>query len=253
MGLKFFWGMPTAFLESAFAWGNRTDMLRRRGAFPASGGPSKGKDQFPSWSWAGWTGSGHSKLNTQTLTTEPLGLEFYRVSEDGRTVQQLKQAVRFNHDVDLLAEGSSIPDRSSRIKSVSRANLPADPSVSLSSVLCFWTGSTHVKITHRSSDGAVSGGDYDALGWETTMTQGTRDIRVSWSHIPSLEQADKVEVIAIAQNRGDWDNGHIENGAIGVMVISWEGGVAFRNGIAWIAIRDWVSLRNRRWKLIVLG
>jgi hypothetical protein len=72
MGLQFFWGMPTAFLESALAWGNRTDRLRRRGAFPASDGSNKGQDQFPSWSWTGWTGSGHSKLNTQTLTTSSL-------------------------------------------------------------------------------------------------------------------------------------------------------------------------------------
>ena len=48
MGLKFFWGMPTAFLESALAWGNRTDRLRRRGAFPASDDPNKGKNHFPS-------------------------------------------------------------------------------------------------------------------------------------------------------------------------------------------------------------
>lgn len=253
MGLKFFWGMPIAFLESALAWGNRARKLRRRSGFAAPDGSSKGMDPFPSWSWVGWTGSGRGKLNNQNLTTEPLGLEFYRVSEDGRTVQQLKQAVRFNHDVDLLAEGSSIPDRSSRPSNVSPENLPAESSVGLSSVLCFWTGSTHVKIKHHSSEGAVSGGDYDPLGWEMTMTQGTNDIQVSWSHIPSLKQEDEVEVIAIAQNRGDWDNGHIENGAIGIMVISWEGGVAFRNGVAWIAIRDWVSLRDRRWRLIVLG
>jgi hypothetical protein len=254
MGLKFFWGMPTAFLESALAWGSRTHGMRRRSGFPVPDGSPKGKGQFPSWSWVGWTGGGHSKLNNQNLTTEPLGLEFYQVSDDGRTVQQLKQAVRFNHNVDLLAEGSSIPDRSSRTTYVSPANLPTDPSVSLSLVLCFWTGSTYVKIKRHSREGVASGGDYDPLGWEMTMTQGTNDIQVSWSQIPSLKRADEVvEVIAIAQNRGDWDNGHIENGAIGIMVISWEGGVAFRNGVAWIAIRDWVSLRDRRWKLIVLG
>lgn len=248
MGLKFFWGMPTSFVESALAWGSRTPGLRRRSGFPAPDGSSKGKDQFPSWSWISWTGSGHSKLNSQNLTTEPLGLEFYRVSGDGRTVKRLKQVVRFNHDIDLVAKGSSIPNRSSRINDVSPANLPADPSVSLSLVLCFWTGSTLVKIKHHSSEGVVSGGGYDPLGLEMTMTQGTNDILVSWSHIPSLIQADEVEVIAIAQTQGNSDKV-----AIGVMVISWERGVAFRNGFAWMTTRDWVSLRDRRWRLIVLG
>jgi hypothetical protein len=253
MALKFFWGMPIAFLESALAWGNRSHALRRRhGVQTLSDSSPRGGSQFPSWSWVGWTGDGQAKLDNQKLTTEPLGLEFYCVSEDGTTMQDLKQAVGFNREVDLLAEGSSIPDRSSRPRKVLREDLPTDPPVSLSLVLCFWTMSAHLDVI-RLSDNGLTVAYSEPLDWEMAMSDGDHNIHVSWFHIPSLKQGDNVEVVAVAQNRGDWDHGHIANGAIGIMIISWLGGFAFREGFAWIPIRSWTSLRNRKWRLIVLG
>lgn len=43
------------------------------------------------------------------------------------------------------------------------------------------------------------------------------------------------------------------NGAIGVLLISRTSGIASREGLAWIAIRDWIVLEHRSWELIVLG
>ena len=167
-------------------------------------------------------------------------------------MQDLKQAVGFNREVDLLAEGSSIPDRSSRPRKVLREDLPTDPPVSLSLVLCFWTMSAHLDVI-RLSDNGLTVAYSEPLDWEMAMSDGDHNIHVSWFHIPSLKQGGDVEVVAVAQNRGDWDNGHIANGAIGIMIISWQGGIAFREGFAWIPIRSWTSLRNRKWRLIVLS
>ena len=241
-GEMFFWGMPTGFLESAVAWGHPTPSLRRRCGIQDMNGSSQGNAQFPSWSWVGWTSDGNSKLDNQHLTTEPLGLHFYNVSEDGATVRPLRQRMDFNAQIDLLVEGSNIPDRLTRPSKISIEDLPADPLVALSSVLCFWTTST-----------TVSCGDHDPNSWEMTLSQDGRDVQVSWSQIPSLQPGNNVEIIALAQNRGEWDHGHVANGAIGVMVISWRRGVAFREGFAWIAIRDWTALKYRTWKLIVLA
>lgn len=249
---EFFLGMPTAFLESALAWGHQSHKLRRR-----RGGQKSGNNQFPSWSWVGWTGDGQTKLTNQNLTTEALGLRFYRVIEDGKTLTGLDQAVKFNQNVDLLVEGSNLPDRSSRPYEVSIQDLPADGSINLTSTLCFWTVSTRLDLTSRSSGGNLMSADFDPLASEFALSQGPHSpIQVSWSHIsPSLKQGDKVEVIAVAQNRGVWDYGHIANGAIGIMFISWDasGVTASREGFAWMAIRDWTALRDRTWKLIILG
>ncbi|KAF7596996.1 hypothetical protein BBP40_011362 [Aspergillus hancockii] len=260
MGETFFWGMPTAFLESALAWGHQNPGLRRRHGVQAlsdnHGPPSD--SQFPSWSWVGWTSDGQTKLANQNLTTEALGLQFSRISEDGKTMVAFEQATKFNHEIDLLVEGSAIPDRSSRPYKVSIDDLPTDPSISLSSVLCFWTVSTHLTITsHQPVDDSIMPGTYDPLTWDFGLSQSSGStIRVSWSHVaPALKQGDQVELIAVAQNRGSWDAGHIANGAIGVMIISLDASraIASREGFAWIAIRDWTALTNRRWKLVLLG
>ncbi|KAE8357594.1 heterokaryon incompatibility protein-domain-containing protein [Aspergillus caelatus] len=253
IGETFFWGMPTAFLESALAWGHRSHALRRRHGVQAL---SQAQSQFPSWSWVGWTSDGQTKLANQNLTMEALGLRFYRVSEDGSTMIEMRQNAKFNNEVDLLVEGSRISDRSSRPHNVSMADLPTNPSISLSSLLCFWSASARLTVTSRHSAVDTSE-DPDASTWEATLSQGSDSIiQVSWSHIAqSLKPGDTVELVAVAQNRGSWDAGHIDNGAIGVMLISWDsnGGMATREGFAWIAIRDWTSLRDREWKLIVLG
>ncbi|OGM48291.1 hypothetical protein ABOM_002217 [Aspergillus bombycis] len=254
IGETFFWGMPTAFLESALAWGHRSHALRRRrGVQTLAQDPS----QFPSWSWVGWTSDGQTKLANQNLTMEALGLRFYRVSDDGKATTELRQNAKFNSEVDLLVEGSTLPDRSSRPHDVTMKDLPADLEISLSSLLCFWTASARLTVTSRhSADDAVSA-DPDSSTWEVTLSQGSDSvIQVSWSHVaPLLKLGDTVELVAVAQNRGSWDAGHIDNGAIGVMLISWDskGAIATREGFAWIAIRDWTSLREREWRLIVLG
>ncbi|KAE8135186.1 heterokaryon incompatibility protein-domain-containing protein [Aspergillus pseudotamarii] len=253
IGETFFWGMPTAFLESALAWGHRSHALRRRHGVQTL---SQAQSQFPSWSWVGWTSDGQTKLANQNLTMEALGLRFYRGSEDGSTMIEMKQNAKFNNEVDLLVEGSKLPDRSSRPHNVSMAELPTNPSISLSSLLCFWSASARLTVTSRHSAVDTSE-DLDSNTWEATLSQGSDSIiQVSWSHIaPSLKPGDTVELVAVAQNRGSWDAGHIDNGAIGAMLISWDakGGIATREGFAWIAIRDWTSLRDREWKLIVLG
>jgi hypothetical protein len=256
MGESFFWGMPTAFLESALAWGHRSPGLRRRHGVQTSCDQHNSpiQSQFPSWSWVGWTSDGQTKLANQNLTTEALGLQFYRVSDDGATMVELKQAARFNVDIDLLVEGSALPERASRPYKVSIDDLPENPSISLSTALCFWTVSACLVITSsHSGDDLIS----DSLTWDLALSDGSGStIKVSWSHnAPSLKQGDPVELIAVAQNRGSWDAGHIANGAIGVMAISWDASssIATREGFAWIAIRDWTALNDRRWKRIVLG
>jgi hypothetical protein len=257
MGETFFWGMPTAFLESALAWGHRNPGLRRRHGV-----------QFPSWSWVGWTSDGQTKLANQALTTEALGLRFYRVSDDEQTMIELMQAVKSNQDVDLLVDGSVLPDRSSRPYEVSMEDLdlPADDSINLnlSSLLCFWTVSVCLTVIRTRSDdnGNLMSCDDERVQsddtWEVTLSQGSGSsdtVKVSWSHnAPSLKEDDLIELVAVAQNRGSWDAGHIANGAIGIMAISRDArNIATRKGFAWIAIRDWMALRDRRWELIVLG
>ncbi|KNG90334.1 hypothetical protein ANOM_001428 [Aspergillus nomiae NRRL 13137] len=254
IGETFFWGMPTAFLESALAWGHRSHALRRRRGVQTL---SQHESQFPSWSWVGWTSDGQTKLANQNLTMEALGLRFYRVSDDGKATMEMRQNAKFNSEVDLLVEGSALPDRSSRPHDVSMKDLPADVSVSLSSLLCFWTASARLTVTSRHSPDEAMPADPGSSTWEVTLSQGSDSlIQVSWSHIaPSLKPGDTVELVAVAQNRGSWDAGHIDNGAIGVMLISWDskGVIATREGFAWVAIRDWTSLRDREWRLIVLA
>ncbi|KAE8149932.1 heterokaryon incompatibility protein-domain-containing protein [Aspergillus avenaceus] len=255
LGECFFWGMPTAYLESAIAWGHQNHQLRRRygGQAPSD---KYDKDRFPSWSWVGWTSDGQTKLANQPLTMESLGIRFYRVSHDGKTTIELIQAVKCNQEIDLLIEGSNLPDRSSRPYHVSIEDLPTNALINLSSILCFWTAAAHLQVVARSSgEGSVSD-EYDPSTWELTLSERSGSIlQVSWSHIaPSLKEGDTVEVIAVAQNRGTWDSGHIANGAIGVMVISRDadGRFATREGFAWIAIRDWTALSDRQWRLIML-
>ncbi|OAT14339.1 hypothetical protein BDBG_09396 [Blastomyces gilchristii SLH14081] len=247
----FFWGMPSAFLESALAWGHRSHKLRRRQGLQASGISTGDNNQFPSWSWVGWTSDGQTKLANQPLTTESLGIRFYRVAENGKSLVELKQATQFNDTVDLLSDGSKISDRTSRPYKVSLDDLSADTSANLQSVLCFWSASAHLEVTSWSASG-----DSASDSQEIALSQGPDSTtHVSWAHLASsLKQGDKVEVIAVAQNRGSWDSGHIANGAIGVMVISWDAGgaTAIREGFAWMAIRAWTALKDRKWKLIIL-
>lgn len=259
MNLQFFWGMPTSFLESALAWGNRTHALRRRLGAAVPKGHLQPLTQFPSWSWTGWMGDDLTKIDNQNLTMEPLGLDFYRVSDDGHTMQRLPQELTFNATVDLLRSGSLIEHHTSRVTSVTIMDLPrSTPPSILPGLLCFWTASTYVEIA-RSSTGQhnTPRNPGDQMDWTITMSQGgDNPIEVSWFHIPQVNPSglnDKVEIIAIAQNRGNWDGGHVDNGAIGVMLIDWKDGIAYRRGFAWIAIRDWTALNNRTWKLICLG
>lgn len=255
-GRKFLWGLPTAFLESTLAWGSRIHRLRRRKGNELSILSAHGKDWFPSWSWAGWTGGASAKLDCQNLTTEPLGLEFYRVEKDEATAVLLEQAKRGNTKIDLLAEGSDILPRQSRPHKVIidvNQKFPINHSL----LLCFWTAS--VVLAMKSFYPASMPGNELRPEWRLHSNHTVRDINASWAHLPDFcramgsPQDIPVEAIAIAQNRGDWDGGHVANGAIGVMIITWEEGVAFRRGFAWIAIRDWTSLKDRTWRLITLA
>ncbi|KAF9891588.1 hypothetical protein FE257_003599 [Aspergillus nanangensis] len=257
-GEKFFWGMPAAFLESALAWGHQNHALRRRHGIQLLHDSvfSGDKDEFPSWSWVGWTSDGEAKLANQNLTTEGLGLRFFCVAEDQTTMVEFEQATKWNREIDLLVQGSGLPSRGARMSEVLLEEISMNPRDTLSSALCFWTVCTHVTIKTLVSVSDSTSLSRDLLPWEVAFSQGSSStIQVSWSHLPSwLKEGDSVEIAAIAQNRGDWDSGHIENGAIGVMLISREDGKVSvaREGFAWIAIRDWTALSRREWKLIVL-
>lgn len=257
MSLEFFWGLPSAFLESALSWGNRSLTLRPQGRFSTTNPQANNQGSFPTWSWVAWKGDGSARINNQNLTMEPLGIDFYRVSDDGKKVKHIKQIGMFNRKVDLLARGSSIPDRSSRATKVSPDVLPTSTitNSSVSSLLCFWTAATHVTIALEDCPASLGSRVGDDSGWSMKISQGAKGMEASWFHVPAIGSGEKklVEIIAIAQNRGDWDGGHINNGAIGVMVISRKDGIAHREGFAWIAILDWCALEDRTWKLIFLG
>ncbi|KAL9617163.1 MAG: hypothetical protein Q9160_008017 [Pyrenula sp. 1 TL-2023] len=265
-GQPFFWGMPTAFLESTLAWGSRNYSLRRRNGNELSIHEARKANWFPSWSWAGWTSSGNGKLDNQKLNTEPLGLEFH-CFDAAITIKKLGQAMQCNSETDLLAEGSDIPGRESRPHTISREDLAEHLPINHSLLLCFWTASVALTFSKTSTFNEpaaplVSINDtLSATEPRLQLHQGNKRINASWFQCPNfiieLNQQERptvnVEIIAIAQNRGDWDGHHIDNGAIGVMVITWERGVAFRGGFAWIAIRDWTALKDRTWKLITLA
>ncbi|KAK5087299.1 hypothetical protein LTR70_007242 [Exophiala xenobiotica] len=237
---QFYWGLSCAYLESALAWGHPFEhkLNRRQG-------------DFPSWSWTGWIGDGSGKLNNQNLHMQRVGLEFYRFVGNEAEPERLKQSGNQDSEHDLLAEGSHIPVRGQRCTAVTKHALLPDLFNISYRLLAFWTACATLKV-EQTSPLSTRPGTPDAFEWETIMTQGERGIRVSWSQMPLLHNEDEMEVIAVAQNRGNWDGGHIANGAIGVMVVSWQGGVAHREGLAWIAIRDWTSLAKRSWKLVVL-
>jgi len=237
---QFYCGLPCAYLESALAWGHPFEhKLKRR------------QGDFPSWSWTGWVGDGTGKLNNQSLHMQRVGLEFYRFVDKEAEPERLKQSGTQDLEYDLLAEGSHIPARGQRCTAVTKYDLLPDLFTRSYRLLAFWTACATLKVK-RTSPLSTRHGSRDAFEWETIMAQGDLDIRVSWSQMPLLHNEDEIEVIAVAQNRGNWDGGHIANGAIGVMVLSWLGGVAHREGFAWIAIRDWTSLAGRSWKLVVL-
>lgn len=264
-GQPFFWGMPTGFMESTLAWGSRSHSLKRRWGNELSIHEARKGNWFPSWSWAGWTSGVNAKLDNQKLNTEPLGLEFYRLENDIH-IKELDQIMQCSSETDLLAEGSGIHRRESRPRKISRENLPQYLPIDHSLLLCFWTVSVTLTFTTSSTNSEPASPSM-SVGEALTATephlqlyQGNQRINTSWFHLPDfiaeMDQHDlpmSVEVIAIAQNRGDWDNHHVANGAIGVMVITWEEGVAFRRGFAWVAIRDWTALKSRTWKLVTLA
>ncbi|KAK5953292.1 hypothetical protein OHC33_005860 [Knufia fluminis] len=237
---QFCWGLPCAYLESALAWGHPFEhkLKRRHG-------------DFPSWSWTGWVGDGTGKLSNQNLHMQRLGLEFYHFVGGKAEAERLKQSGKQDSEHDLLAEGSDILARGQRHTAVTERDLPSDLFNRSYRLLAFWTACATLKVS-QNSPLSTRPDSRDAFEWETIMIQGDRDIRVSWSQMPLLHNKDEIEVIAVAQNRGNWDGGHIANGAIGVMVVSWLGGAAYREGFAWIAIRDWTSLARRSWKLLFL-
>ena len=253
-GHSFIWGMPSGFLESTMAWGSQTHSLRRRIGNNLTVGAMKEDHWLPSWSWAGWTCGPHGKLHNQNLTTEALGIQFYHYA-DGKHLRQLEQVAGCNPGVDLVAKGSQIPGRQQRPSRVSTEDVPKDLDVSLPALLFFWTAvvTLTVKLQPGASEGEESG------QWELYLSRDGHDIQASWFQVPDLpspahaKQGIDMEAIAVAQNRGEHDGGHIANGAIGIMFIDRDAGIAFWRGFAWIAIRDWIALESRRWRLIILG
>ena len=253
MNIDFFWGLPACCMESSLSWGNRTSNLRRRRNTGTADGSST-EVYGPSWSWASWIGDGSVKLDTQNLVMQRLGIDFYYLSKDSSHVLHAQQKGSQVGKVDLLAEGSIISKKTCRQTIVVQADIPKNvPYEALHSLLFFWTAIATVELCW------VGASDHSSER-HLSLIHDQREIRVSWSHFPSADVGGplhgprkKVEIIAVSQNRGDFDGGHLMNGAIGIMLISRTSNVAHREGLAWMAIQDWISLKGRVWNLIVLG
>lgn len=173
MRIDFYWGLPCCCLESALSWGNRTLGLRRRQDSPHTGASVVNSGTFgPSWSWASWIGDGSTKLDTQNLIMQRLGIEFYRLSDDASRMIHLQQRGSPVGEVDLLVNGSQMPSRDRRVSSVSLKDVPRKvPRESLSSLLFFWTASTFVDLVYADDSDIRSVYQTSAisLNWNITI------------------------------------------------------------------------------------
>lgn len=273
---SFFWGMPTAYLESALAWGHPSPKLRRR------------RGCFPSWSWCGWVDEGNAKIQNQNLQMEPLGLQFFKIDTARQELVPLEQKMTPSLLHDLLVEGSGIPRREERPTQIRFEDVAEHtltyPQPQL--FLCFWTASAVLEVREPPQSAAAAAAattnnqttrPHTNDRWPTTIFQGPTAINLSWAQAPNTPPPsqphthNKIKVIAIAQNRGLWDGGHTANGAIGVMLLSppqaqpavgigtsrtvgvaAAATAAERCGFAWMAIRDWIGISAKRWELVVL-
>jgi hypothetical protein len=86
-----------------------------------------------------------------------------------------------------------------------------------------------------------------------SMKPELRYPQFDWSeHIPDIERPGKrwaTEADFVVIGRSVHDPGHY----LRTLIVSWSQGKASRIGCAWISESDWVKLKNREWKKVVLA
>ena len=236
----FLWGLPESILDRALLWDYH---LKTRANYGLDN--PRRRHQFPSWSWASWSGVTFYDGNHLTLKST---VSWYKVSINGdlcpienskmkRTEQD--RADNANSVQRWTPQGFQVDHHI--LPSCKRARIPDELYTGL---LVFWTTTAKLKITPTEASLADLQSPY--LEISVLNDDGVRINRRfliiprSWWKNDSYYYAD---FISIAQT----------NENVFLMLIDWNGDFAFRVGIVAVTRSDWQKFSNRIWKLILLG
>lgn len=243
---KFFWAMPLTYFGDALAW-KGTDNLQRNTSKQSQAG-ANGKIvavPFPSWAWVGWIGENEIHLRDSWDGQEQL-IIFYRLNEEGSNLEILNQSKPPAEDLRCAVEEPaetlfpSSFDRSNTVVTIEQlpSHVLSSPLAAL--IICFWSSTASLNLCREASSVA---GRADPV----RLTQAGREVtRTYFSSWPTMQPGESKSYEFVVVKRGK------EDMQFHVLLIEWENGVAYRQGVAIIAERYWEELETE-WKLIILG
>ena len=240
----FLWGLPESILDRALLWDYH---LKTRANYRANyvlDNPRR-RHQFPSWSWASWSGATVYDSNNFTLKST---VSWYKLSING-DLCPIENSKMKRTEQDGADKADSVQRWTPQGFQVDHHILPSYelarvPDELYTGLLVFWTTTAKLKITPTEASLADLQSPY--LDFSVLNDDGVPINRRffiiprSWWKNDSHYYAD---FIVIAQSD--------EN--VFLMLIDWNGDFAFRVGIVEVTRSDWQKFSNRIWKLILLG
>ena len=239
-GDRFFWGLPQSQFSRGLSW-TLMGRHKRHDTRVRIEGPNSTVQEvpFPSWSWAAWETLG--VLPTIGFRGESQPVVDFWVSDDTGTIVPVAESgthgdwpeayhtiYRFPR-LDNGRESFIVPEE--MIQSATKPRL---------GLLYFWSSVATLELgSHKEL--------IDDLTW-TFMCSMSECVEMEdlWKRKQKDENSKIfIDFVVVAERP--------EEDSLNLLAVEWQQGIAYRLGSVIIKKRDWLSLENREWKLVILG
>lgn len=235
----FLWHLPLSFFTGALQWGFFGIQKRRRldlHLFEQSDGTIE-KHRLPSWSWIGWVGKASIRGLSRDLELHTAVLSLYTVDTKGnfQPIQGPKSPSIRHRPTHRLWKGTE--------KTPLAENIPQHllSSAEARIALCFWSSLAELSVYQ-----GVASFESSECVYETNTNL---KFYIAWEQVPSNLSNTKNTYTAIVI--GATGIMYENNEWLKVMLVSFDRGIAFREGMLNMWEEDWLKL-DRTWKQITL-
>lgn len=227
---RYIWGLPGSQFSYAMTWHFLGRCSRNGIHVPIFGSDGTKEDvPVPSWSWSAWScDSLQFNLIPGEVGVQPV-IEFYIVDSSHQLVQIAERPWQDFHGEDLRSVWLEKKD--------DQLPLPTQDVISGIGRLYFWTSCANLKAF----------APWNMIGDVYKYFPPGDPILDKFSSSGDRESVFQDFIVVAARLDPDLISWLI------LLAVEWKDGVAYRLGTAEVREKDWIQVKNREWKLVILG
>ena len=207
-----FWGLPTLDFDGSMLWSFDGHFPKRR------------REDFPSWSWAGWESGAHVDMN-ESRHMPAARIWWWKMNKNGE-IALINTRTKYAADSEYTneffgVESSSAPPCPVSIPALHPENLPLE--FPMSHILRFWTSTAAISVSREPSKARDNNySEYSVY----IPGQNGRIYTVILDDVWRKNQGDELDVIFLSRVGGDYKFKY--DIRVWTMIIEWKDGIAYR-------------------------